>query len=99
MEKYALQMCSRVLCQYKRFIGNIRPGAQILSSGSMKKDEPALNVPPTVQAVLLIVSSLTRKMEVLAVSGKTNVLVHSVTTSLPNISPRLSSFASFFLFF
>ena len=46
---------------------NIRPGAQILSSGSMQKDDSALNVLPAVQAVLSIASSLTRKMEVLAV--------------------------------
>ena len=56
---------SRALCQCKRFIGNILPGAQILSSGSMQKDDSALNVLPAVQAVLSIVSSLTRKMEVL----------------------------------
>ena len=34
----------QALCQNKRFIENIRPGAQILSSGTMQKDDSALNV-------------------------------------------------------
>ena len=90
-------MCSRALCQCKRFIGNIRPGAQILSSGSMQKNDSALNVLPAVQAVLSIVSSLTRKRGARSLGENECVGSCRVTPSLPNTSSRLSSFASFFL--
>ena len=91
-------MCGRALCQCKRFIGNILPGAQLLSSGSMQKDDSALNVLPCCTCGSFNCAFVNSKDGGARSLGE-NECVGSfrVSTSLPNTSSQLSSFASFFL--